>query len=119
MAKMENGSTISRRAILQTGGALVVSVGTPIGLDTVLGVDADRLTVTDGVVGDGAKKVSYAELIGGRYFNVQLDWNKQFGNPLYAPGKAKPKASKDYKIVGQPIPREDIVPKVYAQEDFV
>jgi CO/xanthine dehydrogenase Mo-binding subunit len=84
-----------------------------------LGVPADKLTVTDGVVGDGTKKVSYAELIGGRYFNVQLDWNKQIGNPLYAPGKAKPKAPKDYKIVGKPIPREDIAPKVYAREDFV
>ena len=62
--------------------------------------------------------MSYAELIGGRYFNVQLDWNKEIGNTLYAPGKAKPKDPKDYKIVGKPIPREDIAPKVYAQEDF-
>jgi CO/xanthine dehydrogenase Mo-binding subunit len=84
-----------------------------------LGVPSDKLTVTDGVVSDGAKKVSYAELIGGRYFNVQLDWNKQIGNLLYAPGKAKPKAPKDYKIVGKSIPRYDIAPKVYAQEDFV
>src|SRR5438270_13460980 len=30
----------SRRAILQTGGAFVVSVGTPIVLDTVLAIDA-------------------------------------------------------------------------------
>src|SRR5947209_8449260 len=59
-----------------------------------LGVAADQLTVTDGVVhgkGDPSKKASYAELIGGRYFNVQLDWNKQYGNTLYAPGKAQPK----------------------------
>ena len=45
-----------------------------------LGVPADALTVSDGVVqakADAAKKVSYAELIGGRYFNVQLDWNKE------------------------------------------
>jgi nicotinate dehydrogenase subunit B len=80
-----------------------------------------ELTVTDGVVhgtSNPAQKVSYAELIGGRYFNVQLDWNKQIGNLLYAPGKAKPKDPKDYKIVGQPIKREDIAPKVYAQEDF-
>jgi len=79
------------------------------------------LIVTDGVVhakGDAAKKVSYAELIGGRYFNVQLDWNKQFGNPLYAPGKAKPKDPKDYKIVGKPIKREDVAPKVFCQEDY-
>ena len=62
--------------------------------------------------------MSYGELIGGQYFNVQLDWNKQIGNPLYAPGKAKPKDPKLHKIVGQPIHREDIAPKVFAQEDF-
>ena len=87
-----------------------------------LGLPADQLTVTDGVVhakGDPAKKASYAELIGGRYFNVQLDWNKQIGNALYAPGKAKPKDPKDYKIVGQPIKRSDIAPKVFCQEPFV
>jgi nicotinate dehydrogenase subunit B len=88
---------------------------------TKLGLPADALTVTDGVVhakADTTKKASYAELIGGRYFNVQLDWNKQYGNPLYAPGKATPKDYKEHKIVGQPIVREDVAPKVYAQEDF-
>src|SRR6267142_3740655 len=86
-----------------------------------LGLPADQLTVTDGVVhakSDPAKKASYAELIGGRYFNVPLDWNKEWGNPLYAPGKAKPKDPKDYKIVGKPLPREDIAPLVYCQQDF-
>src|SRR5262249_5127917 len=37
---------------------------------------AGDLTVTDGIVhakGDSSKKASYAELIGGKYFNVQLD----------------------------------------------
>src|ERR1700724_1494884 len=45
-----------------------------------LGVPADALTVTDGVVhakDDASKKASYAELIGGRYFNVELAWNKE------------------------------------------
>src|SRR5206468_142472 len=59
-----------------------------------LGVPAGELAVTDGVVhakGDAGKKAGYAELIGGRYFNVQLEWNKQTGNLLYAPGKAQPK----------------------------
>jgi CO/xanthine dehydrogenase Mo-binding subunit len=84
-----------------------------------LGVPTDKLTVTDGVVRDGTRSVSYADLIGGRYFNVELNWNKQIGNPLYAPGKAAPKPPKDYKVVGKPLPREDIAPKVYAQQDFV
>jgi nicotinate dehydrogenase subunit B len=84
-----------------------------------LGVPADTLKVNDGVVSDGAKSTTYSELIGGRYFNVQLDWNKEIGNTLYAPGKAKPKDYKEHKIVGQPIKREDIAPKVFAQQDFV
>src|SRR6201997_112692 len=87
-----------------------------------LALPADQLTVVDGVVqakSDPAKKASYAELIGGRYFNVQLEWNKQYGNALYAPGKAQPKKPSEYKIVGKPIKREDVAPKVFAQEDFV
>ncbi len=86
-----------------------------------LGVPAGELTVTDGVVhatGNAAKKVSYAELIGGKFFNVHLEWNGKYGNPLYAPGKAQPKDPKDHKIVGQPIKREDIAPKVFARQDF-
>src|SRR6266699_571834 len=203
MTKIEMASTFSRRAVLQAGGAVVVSVGMPIGLETVLGIDAalaqgarppvtpdqlstyiavnadgsvsaffgkmdmgqglfvaigqmvaeeldvpfarvkvimgdtatsvnqggasgstgiqlggkqmrmaaaearrvlvdmaaaklglaaDALTVSDGVVqakADASKKASYAELIGGRYFNVELDWNKQIGNLLYAPGRER------------------------------
>jgi nicotinate dehydrogenase subunit B len=86
-----------------------------------LAVAPDQLTVTDGLVHaktDAAKRASYGELIGGRYFNVQLDWNKQWGNALYAPGKAQPKSPSEHKIVGQPIKREDVAPKVFAQEDF-
>jgi nicotinate dehydrogenase subunit B len=86
-----------------------------------LGIPADQLTVTDGVVhatNDATKKVSYSQLIGGQFFNVHLDWNGKYGNPLYAPGKAQPKDPKDHRIVGQPIPREDIAPKVFAQADF-
>ena len=87
-----------------------------------LGTPADQLIVVDGAVSaafNRDKKTSYAELIGGKYFNVQLDWNKQMGNALYAPGKAQPKSYNDHKVVGQPIKREDVAPKVFAQENFV
>src|SRR5579862_7863976 len=86
-----------------------------------LAVPAEQLTVTEGVVrstSDPAKSISYRELIGGQFFNVHLDWNGKYGTPLYAPGKAKPKDPKDYTIVGQPIRRDDIAPKVFAQADF-
>src|SRR5215469_8685455 len=87
-----------------------------------LGVPAEQLAVDGGVVHSNtemAKSVSYADLVGGHYFNVTLAWNGKIGNPLYAPGKAKPKDPKDHKIVGQPIKREDIAPLVFAQQDFI
>jgi CO/xanthine dehydrogenase Mo-binding subunit len=86
-----------------------------------LGTPADQLIVVNGAISaafNRDKKTSYGELIGGRYFNVQLDWNKQWGNPLYAPGKAQPKPHTAHKIVGQPIKREDVAPKVFCTEDF-
>ena len=86
-----------------------------------LSIPADQLTVSWGVVHSKAtpsQQVSYKDLIGGSYFNVQLAWNKEYGNGLYAPGKAKPKDPKEHKIVGQPIKREDVAPIVYAQTDF-
>ena len=86
-----------------------------------LGVSAEQLSVDGGVVHSNtemAKSVSYADLFAGRYFNVTLAWNGKLGNPLYAPGKARPKDPKDYKIVGQPIKRHDIAPKVFARQDF-
>src|SRR5262249_45014597 len=88
----------------------------------LLSTPVEQLAVNDGVVSsraDAAKRISYEQMLGGKYFNVQLDWNKQYGNPLYAPGKAQPKNPSEHKIVGQPIKREDVAPKVFAQEDFV
>ena len=87
----------------------------------LLSVPADKLTVNDGVVSAGddkSKRISYAEMLGGKYFNVQLDWNKKMGNDLYAPGKAQPKKPSEHKIVGQPIKREDVAPRVFCQEDY-
>ena len=87
----------------------------------LLSTPSDKLTVADGMVSatdDKSKRISYAQMIGGKYFNVQLDWNKQYGNALYAPGKAQPKKPGEHKIVGQPIKREDVAPKVFAIEDF-
>jgi len=40
MTKQEKSSAFSRRSVLLGGGALVVSMGAPIGFDTVLGINA-------------------------------------------------------------------------------
>ena len=87
-----------------------------------LGVATDKLAVNDGVVsvtGDAAKKASYADLIGGRFFNVKLEWNGKIGNDLEAHGKAKPKTPDQYKIVGKSFPRSDIADKLYGEYEYV
>ena len=87
----------------------------------LLSTPADKLVVNDGVVSaaDGkSERISYAQIIGGKYFNVQLDWNKKLGNDLYAPGKAQPKNPSEHKIVGRPIKRDDVAPRVFCQEDY-
>ena len=87
-----------------------------------LGVPADSLTVSDGVItarGDAAKRVAYGDLVGERFFNTKLEWNGQWGNGLEAKGKAKPKAVADYKVVGQSVPRRDIPRKVTGTFNYL
>ncbi len=87
-----------------------------------LGVPADRLTVSDGVVSaadDSTKRVSYGELIGGQHFNAKVTWNKQVGNAMDVKGKATPKSPSEYKVVGESLPRRDVAGKVFGTSDFV
>jgi len=74
-----------------------------------LGVKPEELTVADGVISGGGKKVSYGELIGGKQFSLKLDHTK--------PPKAKD--PKDYKLVGKPVPRVDIPDKVTAKFTYM
>ena len=86
-----------------------------------LSVPAPQLTAADGIIfapADPAERVSYAELIGGRFFNTPLQWNQKIGSALTAKGQAKPKRPDQYKIVGTPRPRKDIAAKVYAGFEY-
>jgi nicotinate dehydrogenase subunit B len=69
----------------------------------------DQLTVTDGVISGGGRKVSYAELIGGKNFSITLDPKQP----------VKEKAPKDYKIVGKSQPRVDIPAKVTGRFTYM
>ena len=69
----------------------------------------DQLTVTDGVVSGGGKKVSYGELIGGKTFAITLDPKQP----------VKEKAPKDYKVVGKSQPRVDIPDKVTGRFTYM
>jgi CO/xanthine dehydrogenase Mo-binding subunit len=87
-----------------------------------LGVQTDRLDVIDGVIavsGEPARKVSYRELIGGRYFDLPMKWNGKLGNDLVAEGHARPKPPSAYRIVGQSPPRFDVPAKVFGTLDYV
>ena len=78
-----------------------------------------QLTVGDGVVMGGAKKTSYAELIGGKYFHHQVPWNKRVGNFMDIEVQAKLKPVSEYKVVGKPVPRRDVAWKVFGTGDYV
>ena len=102
---LRNAAAEARRTLLDMGAAK-------------LGVAATQLIVIDGVIssrGDPAKKISYGELIGGRHFDVQLEWNKHYGNELMIKGAAKPKSPGEYKQIGKPgTRRRDIAPKLFG-----
>lgn len=83
----------------------------------MLGVPAERLTVTAGVIHDTAdptKRVSYAELIGGRAFNSAVEWNGQLGLGLALNSQAKIKKPKDFKLIGTSPARRDLPGKVFG-----
>jgi len=87
-----------------------------------LGVPAEQLRVDDGVVSavsDPSKKSSYAELIGGRYFNHKVEWNKATGNPMDIKVEAKVKPHTEYRVVGKSFVRRDLPGKVYRTEKYV
>ena len=68
-----------------------------------------ELTVAAGVISGGGKKVSYAELIGGKSFAIKLDPKQP----------VKEKAPQDYKVVGKSQPRVDIPDKVTGRFTYM
>jgi nicotinate dehydrogenase subunit B len=87
-----------------------------------LNVPVDQLAVYDGLVAprdNPSRGITYGDLVGGKYFDSKMTWNKKEGNELYVEGKAKPKSYKDYKVVGQPFPRNDVAWKAFGTDGFV
>src|SRR6187397_3730482 len=75
-----------------------------------LGVQASQLTVKDGVVSvtsNSARRVSYAELIGGRTLNLTLNPN------------AKRKSPADWTVLGTPVPRVEVPAMVAGRFEYV
>ncbi len=73
-------------------------------------VPADQLMVKDGVISvktDAAKKVSYAELIGGKKFNLTLNT------------RAKRKNPNEWTVLGTPVPRVEIPAMATGEFEYV
>jgi nicotinate dehydrogenase subunit B len=113
---IQNGGIPLRNAAAEARRVLVEHAA------KLLNAPADKLTVTKGIVSvadDPSKSVSYVEMIGGNYFNVQIEWNGVVGNGMSVTGKAKPKPVSDYRVVGKSYKRFDIPGKVYGTTDYV
>ena len=92
---VSNGGRLLRNAAAEARRLLLE------GASRKLDVPVDQLQVEDGVIRSAAKQVSYAELVGGKYFHHQVEWNKQVGNAMNINVQAKPKSPADYKVVGE------------------
>jgi len=86
-----------------------------------LGVPVEELEVIDGVVrvkGDATKSVTYADLASAGDLNDALKVSGD-GFSLNVEGMGKPKDPSAYKIVGKPVPREDLPPKILGRFKYV
>ena len=86
-----------------------------------LNIPANQLRTENGTViskTDPSKKVTYGELIGGRHFDTQLEWNKQIGNALFVKGTGVRKPVAEHKVIGTSPARRDVAPKVLGTVAF-
>ena len=86
-----------------------------------LGVPAEKLTVREGVVtvqGMPSKQVSYAQLIGGKRFNVKIKAEGAAAE-LKLAQDVQAKNVKDYATVGTTVPRFDLPPKVTGEAVYI
>jgi CO/xanthine dehydrogenase Mo-binding subunit len=85
-----------------------------------LGVSKDQLTVKNGVVsvqGDSSKSVGYGDLVGEGFEHTLDIQNGQIDKEVT--GNEPIKSPSDYTIVGTPVPRVDIPPKLTAKPSYI
>lgn len=92
--QIRNASATARHALLEEAAKK-------------LGAKKEDLTVSDGVVSGGGKKVTYAQLIGGKSFSLKVD------------DKIKTKDPSAYKLVGKSVARVDIPDKVTGRFTYI
>src|SRR5215472_5013275 len=113
---VSHGGMVLRRTAAQAR-RLLIEMGA-----TALGLAPDALTVSDGVVHavtDPTRKISYAELIGGRFFDQKIKWNGKTSNALAIEVEAPLKAPSDFKVIGKSFRRRDLPGKVFGTLQMV
>src|SRR5690349_13626839 len=86
-----------------------------------LGTPVDALTVADGVVSGGARRLSYGELVKGRVLTAvaPITVSGYGGFRMSVTGSAKPKDPSRYGTVGKSVPRVEVPDKVTAKATYV
>lgn len=77
---------------------------------TRLGAPRDELVIADGVIsvkGHSARRVTYADVVAGKAFNLELD------------PQVKRKPASEWKVLGKPVPRLDMGAMVTGEFEFV
>jgi nicotinate dehydrogenase subunit B len=107
---LRQGGPIMRQTAAEARRLLVEMGGRALNLDPAV------LTVTDGVVhavSDPSKKISYAELIGGRWFDAPIAF-KGVAQQLSVKVQAPLKKPSEFKVIGKSFPRRDMPGKVFG-----
>jgi CO/xanthine dehydrogenase Mo-binding subunit len=113
---VSHGGMVLRRTAAQARHLLIEMAA------NALALPAEHLTVTDGVVhaaDDPSKKMSYAELIGGRYFDSTIGWNGKLSNQLAVDVQVPIKSPDQFKVIGKSPRRRDLPGKVFGTLDMV
>jgi CO/xanthine dehydrogenase Mo-binding subunit len=87
---------------------------------TRLGAPVDQLTVGDGIVrvaGRQDAQVAYADLVAdGLHDTLKVSGS---GFAVNVEGAARPKDPKTYRVVGRPVPRVDMAPKILGAFQYI
>src|SRR5712671_4437333 len=113
---VSHGGMMLRRMAAETRRLLIEAASQK------LAIPFAQLTVTNGTVHavtDSNKRVTYAELIGGRYFDDKVKWNGRLSNGLVVEETTPIKKPSDFKIIGQSLPRRDLPGKVFGTLEMV
>ena len=100
---IDGGSALRNASAEARAALLVIAAGR-------LNMPVGQLMTANGevsVIDAPERRLSYAELIGSKRFDVKMS------------GSIKPKDPKNYRLVGKPVPRKDIEWKVTAKYDYM